>query len=187
MLTTQTTKQRPLKHHFRRPAKKPLHHKINKKADAVAKETQNSAPLQQTESPSQPDSRRKHRAQQPTTLPSPNHVCPAALAVTSLPSQDKTKNASDPPVPLQKKHTRNKKRGKKEVNMTTLRKEAYVPPHLRSCPPANKASIPPHLRNRPSANKATIDPGYKNAATNGSPSSSKNSKSTVATKPESVQ
>ncbi|KAJ6192759.1 hypothetical protein J3E72DRAFT_399262 [Bipolaris maydis] len=166
---------RPLKHHFRRPAKKPPHHKINKKADAVAKETQNSAPLQQTESPSQPDSRRKHRAQQPTTLPPPNHVCPAALAVTSLPSQDKTKNASDPPVPLQKKHTRNKKR------------EAYVPPHLRSCPPANKASIPPHLRSRPSANKATIDPGYKNAATNGSPSSSKNSKSTVATKPESVQ
>ncbi|KAJ5047045.1 hypothetical protein J3E74DRAFT_433364 [Bipolaris maydis] len=94
---------RPLKHHFRRPAKKPPHHKINKKADAVAKETQNSAPLQQTESPSQPDSRRKHRAQQPTTLPPPNHVCPAALAVTSLPSQDKTKNASDPPVPLQKK------------------------------------------------------------------------------------
>ncbi|KAF5849430.1 hypothetical protein GGP41_006328 [Bipolaris sorokiniana] len=134
-----------------------------------------------------PDSRRKHRAQQPTTLPSPRHVSPAALAETSLPNQDETKNASNPPGFLQKKYTRNKKSGKKETNMTMLRKEAYVPPHLRSCPPANRASIPPHLRNRPSANEATIDPGHNNAATNGSPSSSNKSKSTVATKPESVQ
>ncbi|EUC46651.1 hypothetical protein COCMIDRAFT_92327 [Bipolaris oryzae ATCC 44560] len=71
--------------------------------------------------------------------------------------------------------------------MTTLRKEAYIPPHLRSRPPSNKASIPPHLRNRPSANEATTDPGRNNAATNGSPSSSDKSKSTVVTKPESVQ
>lgn len=187
MLKAQTTKQRPHKHHFRRPVKKPLHHEIDKKADAIAKHTQNSVLVQQTELPSQPDSRRKHRAQQPTTLPSPRHVSPAALAETSLPNQDETKNASNPPGFLQKKYTRNKKSGKKETNMTMLRKEAYVPPHLRSCPPANRASIPPHLRNRPSANEATIDPGHNNAATNGSPSSSNKSKSTVATKPESVQ
>jgi hypothetical protein len=143
---------------------------------STAVETDHSWSRQQAEFPTPPAStpRPRHKARgKPATSGSPHLASPAAPAKPSPPEPadlNANLNASDAQQlqkPPRKKAPRKKKNKVKDDSMTGLRKEAYVPPHLR---------------NRNSANGTKADSAQSGTAANGSPATSAKSKTTLQTK-----
>jgi hypothetical protein len=142
--------------------------------EAPQSNTDNSCLAQQAEfsTPlaSKPRPRRQARGKAATPA-SPHLTSPPAPAKPSLPANappnDNPSDAHKSQKPPRKKNARKKKPKAKDESMTQLRKEAYVPPHLR---------------NHKSANGAKADSGHSGTAANGSPAASDKSKATFQTK-----
>ncbi|KAL6157371.1 hypothetical protein ACJBU6_04926 [Exserohilum turcicum] len=163
--------QTPCKNRSRWPQSKPLRHKAIGGTHTIATDAGNCKLAPQTD-PSPYPRRHRRKSQAPTAASVSYHGAKTATpANNSTPTSTTAKQAPISLGPSKNKSPYNKKRRPKETNMTSLRREAYVPPHLR---------------NRTSANSAKAHLGNGSAAANVSPASSEKSKATGASKPDST-